>query len=119
RSLQLTIIVAKLDNKVWSLHGAPWLQLATTGCRSHCLKKRGNKRKPLPWVATGCRRDHMVSRASAVGCHPLREIPSLGGRGEGLWRVDRSRPQLDPAPGRTRRGRPLTPCEGASPRQVP
>ena len=42
------------------------MQLATTGCRSHCLKKRGNKRKPLPWVATGCRRDHMVRRGSTV-----------------------------------------------------
>src|SRR6266567_4963653 len=30
----------------------------------------------------------MVSRASAVGCHPLREVPSLRGRGSyggGLW----------------------------------
>ena len=47
-------------------YGAPWLQLATTGCRSHCPKKRGNKRKPLPWVATGCRREHMVRRGSTV-----------------------------------------------------
>jgi hypothetical protein len=36
-----------------------------------------NKRKPLPWVATRCGRERRVSRTSAVGCHPLREIPSL------------------------------------------
>src|SRR5205085_10267615 len=39
-----------------------------------------NKPKPLPWVATDCHEEYMVSRASAVGCHPLREVPSLRGR---------------------------------------
>ena len=39
-----------------------------------------NKPRPLPWVATGCVRSSMVSRVSAVGCHPLREVPSLRGR---------------------------------------
>jgi len=43
-------------------------------------RKRPNKPKPLPWVATSCRGNLMVSRASAVGCHPLREVPSLRGR---------------------------------------
>jgi hypothetical protein len=43
-------------------------------------KDGGNKRNPLPWVATCCRDPKMVSRASAVGCHPLREVPSLRGR---------------------------------------
>ena len=37
--------------------------------------------KPLPPGATGCRLDRMVSRALAVGCHPLREVPSLRRRG--------------------------------------
>src|SRR2546421_2335502 len=41
----------------------------------------GNTPKPLPWVATGCLRSSMVSRASAVDCHPLREVPSLRRRG--------------------------------------
>jgi hypothetical protein len=36
--------------------------------------------QPLPPAATGCRLDRMVSRASAVGCRPLREVPSLRGR---------------------------------------
>src|SRR5207253_2362427 len=35
----------------------------------------------LRWAATGCREEYMVSRASAVGCHPLREVPSLRRRG--------------------------------------
>ena len=42
--------------------------------------KRGRQAKPLPWVATGCREEYMVNRASAVSCHPLREVPSLRGR---------------------------------------
>ena len=41
---------------------------------------RKNKRNPLRPAATGCLRRSMVSRASAVGCHPLREVPSLRGR---------------------------------------
>jgi hypothetical protein len=36
-----------------------------------------NKPKPLPCVATGCRSERMVSRASALGCHPLLEVSSL------------------------------------------
>ena len=37
----------------------------------------GKRRQMLPWIATGCLRSSMVGRASAVGCHPLREVPSL------------------------------------------
>src|SRR5439155_10266073 len=37
--------------------------------------------KLLAPAATCCRLDRMVSRASAVGCHPLREVPSLRRRG--------------------------------------
>src|SRR5205807_10610528 len=40
-----------------------------------------NKRKPSPWVATGFLRRSMVSRASAVGCHPLQEVPPCEGGG--------------------------------------
>jgi hypothetical protein len=39
--------------------------------------------KQAKTVAVGCDwlpREVMVSRASAVGCHPLREVPSLRGR---------------------------------------
>jgi hypothetical protein len=37
--------------------------------------------KPLPPAATGCGLDRMVNRASAVGYHLLREVPSPRGRG--------------------------------------
>src|SRR5438093_8138690 len=63
--------VARADNRGWSL-------MESRGCnrwQSVCkLTWRGNgqkKPKPLPSVATGCREEYMVSRASAVGCHPL------------------------------------------------
>jgi hypothetical protein len=66
------------------------------GCnrRSQIARARsgGNKRKPFPWVASDCRLERMVSRASAVGCDPLRESPpSEGGgrlRGAGLGERD-------------------------------
>jgi hypothetical protein len=41
----------------------------------------GNTPKPLAWVATGCLRRSMVSRACAVRCHPLREVPPWEGGG--------------------------------------
>ncbi len=37
--------------------------------------------KSVATAATGCLKKYMVSRASAVGCHPLREVPSLRRRG--------------------------------------
>jgi hypothetical protein len=67
--------------RVWSLYGAPWLQRVAISGNWPERRSRINKRKPLPWLATGCRRRSMVSRASAVGCHPLREVPSLRRRG--------------------------------------
>jgi hypothetical protein len=69
--------VARAGNRGWSLYGAPWLQPVATGRKSESPHKAENKRKPLPWVATSSLSRSMVSRASAVGCHPLREIPSL------------------------------------------
>src|SRR5205814_10372221 len=52
-------------SSLWSPVGA------TGGNRSQMAPppKAQNKRKPLPWAATGCREQRMVSRASAVGCH--------------------------------------------------
>jgi hypothetical protein len=61
----------------WSLYGAPWLQPVAIAGKSTGPRNRENKRNPLPPAATGCLRSSMVSRASAVGCHPLREVPSL------------------------------------------
>src|SRR6266545_6845050 len=54
------------------LYGAPWLQPVATSCKSAGPRNRKNKRNPLPPAATGCLGKYMVSRASAVGCHPLR-----------------------------------------------
>ncbi len=73
--------VARGDNGGWSLYGAPWSQPVATGRKSDPLENGKNKRKALQPAATGCLRSSMVSRASAVGCHPLREVPSLRGRG--------------------------------------
>src|SRR5204862_2160235 len=42
------------------------------------------RQKQAESVAAGCHRlpeTFMVSRASAVGCHPLQEVPSLRGKG--------------------------------------
>jgi hypothetical protein len=36
------------------------------------LANRGNKRKPLPWIATGCVRRSMVKRGSTDACRGLR-----------------------------------------------
>src|SRR5512133_433373 len=44
-------------------------------------RNRLDKPNPLPPAAAGCPKNRMVSRASAVGCHPLREVPSLRRRG--------------------------------------
>jgi hypothetical protein len=59
----------------WSLYGAPWLQLVAINGKSDGRGSAESKPKSLPSVATGCREKYMVSRASAVGCHPLREAP--------------------------------------------
>src|SRR5919204_6764588 len=58
--------VSSRDNKGWSLYGAPWLQPMAIGGKSGCAESRRNKRKPLPWVATGCRLERMVRRGSTV-----------------------------------------------------
>src|SRR6266571_3078387 len=69
-----------MASRVWSLCGAPWLQPTAINGNSAGPRNRKNKRNPLPPAAAGCLRGSMVSRASAVGCHPLREVPSLRGR---------------------------------------
>jgi hypothetical protein len=71
----------------WSLYGAPWLQPVAISRKSCGRKSRRNKRNPLPPPATGCVGKYMVSRASAVGCHPLREAPSLRRRGSTRGRL--------------------------------
>ena len=53
------------------------MQPVAIGGKSASRGNRKNKANPLPPAATGCLRRSMVSRASAVGCHPLREVPSL------------------------------------------
>jgi hypothetical protein len=58
--------VASADNGGWSLYGAPWLQPVATSRKSLRGEKGQIKPKPLPWVATGCRRERMVRRGSAV-----------------------------------------------------
>ena len=79
---------ASTDNEGWSPYGAPWSQPLATGRKSPKRETPAIKRKPLPWVATSCRDERMVSRASAVGCHRLREVPSLRRRGSTLtWLV--------------------------------
>lgn len=56
--------VALTDYKVSSLYGAPWWQTLATGRKSERAKNGRNKRKPLPWVATACRLERMVSVVS-------------------------------------------------------
>jgi hypothetical protein len=41
-------------------YGAPWWQTLATGRKSDEPENGRNKRKPLPWVATGCARAWMV-----------------------------------------------------------
>jgi hypothetical protein len=71
--------VVMLDNERWSLYGAQRSQLVATGGKWEGAENGSDKRKPLPSVATSCLSRSMVSRASAVSCHPLREVPSLRG----------------------------------------
>jgi hypothetical protein len=81
--------VARRGNVGWSLYGAPWLQPVATGGKSDRSRRGQNKPKPLLWVATRCGREYMVGRASAVDCHPLREVSSLRRRGSTSFRFGR------------------------------
>src|SRR5688572_1008590 len=75
-----------LDNEGWSLYGAPWLQPVATGGKWRGREDRSNRRKPLPWVATGC-----LSR-SMVRVHPLSEregVASLAPRERQVLRTGR------------------------------
>ena len=58
--------VTFMASRVWSLYGAPWLQPVAIGRKSDGRKNGSNRRKPLPWVAAGCRRNGMVRRGSPV-----------------------------------------------------
>ena len=59
-------IVAKRDNTTWSLYGAAWSQPVAISGKSARRRSGENKPKPLPWVATDCRRVRMVRRGSTV-----------------------------------------------------
>src|SRR5712692_7441538 len=63
-----------MPSGVWSLYGAPWLQPVAISGKSTGSQTRRNKPNRLPPAATSCARRSMVSRASAVGCHPLWEV---------------------------------------------
>ena len=58
--------VVLIPSEVWSLYGAPWSQPVATAGKCRCGRNRKNKRKPLPWIATGCVRRSMVRRGSPV-----------------------------------------------------
>jgi hypothetical protein len=55
-----------MDDRVWSAYGAERSQPVATGRKWDGSRNGSNKRKPLPWVATGCRSWRMVSRGSTV-----------------------------------------------------
>src|SRR5437868_12977663 len=59
---RLRSCVVKAGDGRWSLYGAPWSQPGATGRKSAGPRNREIKPKPLPWVATGCRRERMVRR---------------------------------------------------------
>jgi hypothetical protein len=46
------------DNRGWSLYGAPWLQPVAKGGKWSGRESGSDRRKPLLWVATGCRAKH-------------------------------------------------------------
>jgi hypothetical protein len=60
-----------------------WNRGCATGRKRRLAETAGKglkQRQTLPPAAIGCRLDRMVNRASATGCQPLREVPSLRGR---------------------------------------
>ena len=59
-------VVASSDNEEWSLYGAPWMQPVATSGKWRGREDRSNRRKLLPWVATGCMSRSMVRRGSTV-----------------------------------------------------
>src|SRR6266540_1283646 len=52
--------------EVWSVYGAQRSQPVATGSKCDGREDGSNRRKPLPWVATGCRDPKMVRRGSTV-----------------------------------------------------
>src|SRR5262249_5407357 len=77
--------IASAGNGVWSLYGAPWSQPVATGGKSARPRNGETKPKPLPRVATGCRRQRMVRRGSPVRVRKraLREAANRYLRGKG------------------------------------
>src|SRR6059058_5314282 len=57
-----------------------WSPVVAIGGKQWQIGRPSKPQRQAKSVATGCRplpEKYMVSRASAVGCHPLREVPSL------------------------------------------
>jgi hypothetical protein len=59
------------ESATWSIYEAHRSQPVAIGGRSEGVRNRSIRRKPLPWVATGCREERMGRRRSIVprnGC---------------------------------------------------
>src|SRR5438552_18672340 len=67
----------QLPLSVWSIYGAQRAQPVATGDKWDALENRLNRPIRNRWQPTATVPQRMASRASAVGCHPLREVPSL------------------------------------------
>ncbi len=79
RNRAVGLRVANAENgrihRGWSTYEAQQAQRVAINGKSGGRQNRPDTRNPLPWVATGRLKRSMVSRASAVGCHPLRDTP--------------------------------------------
>jgi hypothetical protein len=94
-----------------SLPGVRSLRFAALSCR----KSRSDKRKPLPWVATACRSERMVTRGSTS--HLLRSLRSGRGKATRSSAIPLCSPHGQPRiPRSSRRRFPEAP---AQPRESP
>jgi hypothetical protein len=59
-------LVVSAGNERWSTYGAQRSQPVATRRKWDRRESGSNRRKPLPWVATGCRGKAMVRRGSTV-----------------------------------------------------
>ena len=76
-----------LWRKGWKRCGKKRGQWGANGSIISSPEAASTSRISLPPAATGCLQSRMVSRASAVGCDPLRDVPSLRRRevAAALW----------------------------------
>ena len=84
-----------------ALYGAPWVQAVATSLKPLLPKNREVKPKPLPWVGTRCRSEHMVKRGSTVRVRQRAcRIPVCGGWGwSPLWSLADAGRHARPSPG--------------------